>query len=323
MAASTNGITLLYLGFGIIGGFATGFAYNVLIGSVLKWFPDRQGLISGVLLMGFCMGSFLIGKAFARVVTTGISWRGAFRGLGIILFVSLLIGGVLIRRPDSEEIREISGNAAKKSRADDAQNFTTTEMLRQSSFWLYFAWATLLSAAAMALIVQASGVVMEINGSLTADSVATIAGLITIFNGIGRVLFGGLYDKVGYFKNMMLNNVMYLISVGITISGLYTHSMAVLILAFIAFGLSYGGVAPTNSAFISSFFGPKYYAMNFSIINLNLLFSSIGSTIAGIIYDRSGSYISIFFIMIGAVILGTVCTLLIRKPGKKNAEGCK
>lgn len=314
MAAAAAGTFLLYLGFGIICGFASGFAYNALMGSVLKWFPDKQGLASGISLMGFGMGSFLIGKAYTAIVTAGMTWRTAFHGLGIVLAIGLVVGGWFIRRPTSEESAAIAGAQAGKAEHASVQDYTTAQMLREPSFWLYFAWAVLLSAAAMALISQASGIVYEVEASLSLDTVATIVGLISIANGVGRVLFGGLFDRLGYRRSMLLNNGMYLVSILITIGALCSRSLVVLIVAFVCFGLSYGGVTPTNSAYINLFYGQRYYPMNFSIINLNLLLSSFGGTLAGMLYDWRGSYLGIFYVMIGAVIVGTVCVLMIRRP---------
>ena len=87
---------------------------------------------------------------------------------------------------------------------------------------------------------------------------------------------------------------------------------------FICTGFSYGGINPTNSAFISDYFGRKHFPVNFSIINMNLLVSSFGSTIAGILYDRSGSFLSTFLMMIGAAAAALLCSVMIHKPVKKN-----
>jgi OFA family oxalate/formate antiporter-like MFS transporter len=113
---------------------------------------------------------------------------------------------------------------------------------------------------------------------------------------------------------MLLNLGLYLVSVIINIIGLNIGSLAVIIIGFICFGLSYGGVTPTNSAFIMDFYGVKHYPVNFSIINLNLLIASFGGTLAGAIYDREGSFSSIFMIMLFAIALALVCALLIRRP---------
>ena len=107
-----------------------------------------------------------------------------------------------------------------------------------------------------------------------------------------------------------------MVSVLINIVAINSVSLPLVVIGFIFFGLSYGGVTPTNSAYIMDFYGVKNYPVNFSIINLNLLLASFGGTLAGMIYDMQGTYLSIFMIMIGAIVLATICTLLIKRPAK-------
>ncbi len=307
-------LPVLYLGFGVLAGLGAGFSYNTVMGSVTKWFPDKKGLISGILLMGFGIGAFIIGKVYTALLAT-YTWRAEFRALGFIVAVVILVCGQIIRKPTEEEVKEYAP-AVETTSASKGEDYTTGEMVKKASFWFYFVWAVLMSAAALALIAQASGIVTESAPNLAAGTIATIVGLISVFNGIGRVIFGGLYDRLGQRKTMLTNNVLYLISVFITIAGLNGQSLALVIVGFIFFGLSYGGVTPTNSAYIMDFYGVKNYPVNFSIINLNLLFASFGGTLAGAIYDKQGSYVSIFLIMIAAIAIATVCTLLIKRPAK-------
>ena len=314
LVSSIKSIGMLYLGFGVLAGLGAGFSYNTVMGSVTKWFPDKKGLISGILLMGFGIGAFIIGKVYAAMLAS-YDWRAEFKALGIIVFVVILIGAFIVRKPGVDEAKAYTV-AEEKTKEGQSDDYTTVEMMKKTSFWLYFVYAVLLSAAALALIAQASGIVTETAPNLGAGTIATIVGLISVFNGIGRVIFGGLYDKLGQKKTMLLNCGLYIVSVLINIAGLNTQSLALVVVGYIFFGLSYGGVTPTNSAFIMDYFGVRNYPVNFSIINLNLLIASFGGTLAGTIYDKQGTYLSIFIIMIVAIAIATACTLLIRRPVK-------
>ena len=78
LTASMRSLPMLYVGFGVVCGLASGFSYNAVLGTVGAWFPDKQGLVSGILLMGFGLSSFLIGKLYQRFTPTAIgSWRRA------------------------------------------------------------------------------------------------------------------------------------------------------------------------------------------------------------------------------------------------------
>ena len=179
---------------------------------------------------------------------------------------------------------------------------------------MYYIWAILVSAAGLVLVSQASGIATQVGTSISPGTVATVVGLISILNGVGRVIFGGLFDKFGFRLTITLDMIVFVIAGVILIMALKSGAFPLIILGFVVGGFAYGGVTPTNSAIIADFFGRKNYAMNFSLINTNLLIASFASTIAGKLYDNSGSYMSCIFMMIGAVVLGAIVSVAIRRP---------
>ena len=191
-------------------------------------------------------------------------------------------------------------------------------MVKKPSFWLYYVWAIALSAAGLALISQASSVVWEASASQTAGAVATIVGLISICNALGRVLFGGMYDKYGRSLSMQLVNILFIVTSGVLILALTAKSVVVVIIGFILGGLAYSGITPTNSAFCRAYFGPANYPVNFSLINSNLIFASFGSTVSGALFDASGSYNVTFFLIIGLAVVGILCSLAISALDKRE-----
>ena len=199
-----------------------------------------------------------------------------------------------------------------------AADVTPGQMLKKTTFWLYYVWAIAVSAAGLALISQASGVVWEASADQTAASVATIVGLISICNAVGRVLFGGMYDKYGRSLSMQLVNGLFILTSAVLLLAMSRGSVAVVILGFVLGGLAYSGVTPTNSAFCRAYFGPGHYPVNFPLINTNLIFASFGSTVSGALYDAGGSYNSTFFLIIGLAAVGIVCSLAISAIDKKG-----
>lgn len=314
IAGSATAPALLYVGFGVLCGTGAGLAYTAVMGSICAWFPDRQGLISGILLMGFGLSSFLFGKLFAAVAPADGSdaWRSAFRIIGIGICVLMLLLSGLIKYPKPEEIEGFQ--SGKKTAREPAMEADTRRMMRTSSFWLYYVWAVLLSAAGLALVSQASGIAAEADPGISDSTAATMVGLLSIFNGIGRVLFGMLFDRKGYRTSIAADLVLYAAAGIAVLAALRRESFALLTAGFIIGGLAYGGVTPTNSALISDFFGRKNYAQNFSVINTNLLFASFSSTIAGQLFDRSGSYTSTILMMLILTAAALAVFLGIRRP---------
>ena len=318
LASRTQSLAMLYIGFGVLCGLSSGLCYNAVMSTMVRWFPDRPGLISGVLLMGFGGGSFIIGKLYQAWTPVEIGgWRASFLVMGIIIFVVLAICSFFFVAPGADFVAPAAKNGKAAVRAA-GREYKPLEMLKKPSFWLYYVWAIALSAAGLALISQASGVVWEASASQTAGAVATIVGLISICNALGRVLFGGMYDKYGRSLSMQLVNILFIVTSGVLILALTAKSVVVVIIGFILGGLAYSGVTPTNSAFCRAYFGPANYPVNFSLINSNLIFASFGSTISGALFDASGSYNATFFLIIGLAVVGILCSLAISALDKKE-----
>lgn len=320
IASRATSLVGLYLGYGVLAGFGSGLAYNAVMSTMSSWFPDKQGTISGVLLMGFGLGSFIIGKVYQALTPAGIGgWRTSFLVMGAVLFAVLAVGGFFFVRPPKgyRPAGSVEPDAdASKSRVPAAAtvDLTPLEMVRKPSFWLFFAWAILLSAAGLAVIAQGTGVVGQVGaGAVDAGATATIVGLISIFNGIGRVIFGGLFDRVGQRPTMLIVDGAFFVSVLIVIAAIVLSSLPVLVAGFICCGLSYGGITPTNSAFANALYGSAHYPVKYSIVNLNLIFASFGGTLSGMLFDASGSYFSTFIALLVAIAIGTLCTVLIKK----------
>lgn len=149
----------LYLGFGVLCGLGSGLSYNAVMSTMVRWFPDRPGLISGVLLMGFGGGSFLIGKLYQAWTPAGVGgWRTSFLVLGIVCFAVLAVCSFFFVAPGADFTAPAvkGGNAVSRPAAADV---TPGQMLKKTTFWLYYVWAIAVSAAGLALISQASGVV--------------------------------------------------------------------------------------------------------------------------------------------------------------------
>ena len=324
LTAQTQSILMLYLGFGIISGFASGLAYNAVMGTITKWFPDKQGLISGILLMGFGVSAFVIGKLYQALTPSEIgAWRNSFRFMGVLTTVVLAVCAFFFVRPGKEFTPPAAAAVKKKAVNPVAAEASTLQMVKKPAFWLYYMWAILLSAAGLALISQATGSASEVGRQVDAGTIATVVGLISVFNAIGRVLAGLLYDKVGRSTTMQLVNGLFIVTSLLLMMALHTGSFALIVAGFVLGGLSYGGVTPTNSAFVSSYYGQKHYSMNFSIINTNLIFASFGSTIAGSLYDASQSYQSTYLLMAGLAAAGILLSLGISLCDKRELAARK
>lgn len=304
-ASRVSSLMGIYLSYGVLCGFGVGLGYNATISTIVKWFPDQQGLISGITLMGFGFGGMLLGTVGASLITS-LGWRTTFVIFGIAFGVIILAGAFLLR-PASQEFLD-SVMATSKKALPPVEEVACQTMLRRRNFWLYFLWAIVLSAAGLAIINESTPFASTIVGD-DLTRAAAIAGIVSIFNGIGRVLFGMLFDTKGYRITMVSVCCLYAVSALVLMGALKTQSLPVLIAAFVLIGLSYGGVTPTNSAFTAYFFGRKHYALNFSITNLNLIVASYLGPLCG-----GGNYMRTFCFILAFAAAGLVITLAVKRP---------
>ena len=319
MTSWAQSLAILYIGFGVFAGLGSGLSYNIVMSCVSRWFPDKKGLCSGILLMGFGIGSFLIGKIYTAITPSDGSdtWKTVFLIFGIILIAVMVLGSFFTVNPPA------SWNApAPKKAPKDVQFYAQVkplDMLKTRNFWLYFIWTLFMSGAGLMIISQGRPIAIDTlqwtdPTAAQLGTIATIVGLTSIFNAIGRVIFGFLFDKIGRFLEMLIGGICFIISLVLILVALSSHSMGVLIISYIMTGIAYGCVTPTNSSFAMQFFGPDNYAVNLPIVNLNLLLASFSSTLAGAVKDATNSYNPIIYIVLGLIVVGIIINFLIRKP---------
>ncbi len=322
--AAATGMTpaLLYVGFGVLCGLGAGIAYNTVMSTMLTWFPDKQGLVSGILLMGFGIGAFLIDNVFNAVtpIDGSDAWKSTFRGFGIVIVVVFVICCFFFVKPGPDFHPE---NGREKAQREPASELNTGQMVRKPTFWFYYVWTVFASSAGLTLVSQGSGIATEVGVAVSAGMIAVVVGLISIFDGVGRVIFGALHDRTGHRVPMSLVMAVYVASALVLILALRTGAFSLIVVGFILGGLGHGGVTPTNSALIRDFFGRKNYAMNFSVVTTDLLIASFGSTIAGRLYDTTHSYMAMNYMIIILIVVAFVAFFGVRRPKPQAEEAAR
>lgn len=298
----------LYLCYGVCAGLGVGLVYNALISSVGKWFPDKKGLCSGVLMMGFGFSSLLIGNAAdALFWTEGIGWRMTFQILGIASGIVLILTALLLQLPKND--MKIIGEEASED--GGSSDYTPAKMLKRSSFWKYCAFNIFLAAAGSTMISFAKDFIMEV-GVQTAMATVFV-GILSVCNGLGRVICGVLYDKIGRRKTMLFGNIINIAAPVLALAALTISSAVLGIISMVCCGISYGFSPTIGAAFFQEFYGKKYFPINFSIGNTTLIFASMAAAIAGILVDSTGTYIAPFLLLTVFSVISIIADLSIRK----------
>ena len=310
-ADSAGSLTKLYIFYGVFGGGGVGIGYNTVVSTITKWFPDKVGLASGIMLMGFGLGSLLLGSIVNGLVVT-LGLFPAFKILAFAITAVMVVGIFVIKLPD--------GSTDEKADKSVTVNFTTGEMMKTSRFWVFFLWATALNSAGLMVINSAANISMAYGGS------AILGMVVSLFNGVGRIVAGNNFDHFARKKSTLIN-VGFMLTAGIFLMlGGRANSLALITVGLIFVGMTNGGTPTIASAYTNLSFGPENFTSNFSIINFSPLPASfIGPLISAKLLDAAGgrydtSFIAItVFAMIALALWG-----LLNNVSKKSVnEGCK
>ena len=277
-ADASGSLMKLYIFYGIFGGGGVGIGYNAVITTITKWFPDKVGLASGIMLMGFGLGGLALGSVVTKFIA-GIGIFSTFKLLAIAIFVVLLVAAIIIKAPEAP-----TAGASKTAAADDnTHHYTSAEMMKTSRFWIFFLWAIALNSAGLMVINSAANISVAYGGS------AVLGMIVSLFNGAGRIVAGNNFDRFGRKTSSIVNNIFMIIAGALLIAGGVSHSLILVVIGLIFVGLSYGGTPTITSAYVNKAFGAKYFATNFSIANFSLIPAAIiGPIISAKLLEAAG-----------------------------------
>ena len=306
----------IYVLYGVIIGFTVGAVYNCVLATGNRWFPDKGGLVAGLLLMFFGAGSLFL-SPLSNWLMASFGIRRAFTVIGIMFLFVFIMGSFFVVSPNENEVEELKKliSAEDKPAKKMPPDFETKEMLKTGSFWMYMLWCVMVSTIGIALLGQIATISDFVGMSGT--KAALMVSLFAVFNGLGRLFFGGFYDKKGRLLTMSIFGVFFTIAAVALLFGVTKASVTLIIVAFVLFGIAYGGVTPTNANFARSFFGNKNYATNFSLVNFNLLVTVfLGQFVGSTLYMKTGNYSATAIAILILSVLSLILQFFI-KPAKQ------
>ena len=305
---------LIYLTYAILAGTGIGISYNVVVSTVNSWFPDKKGLSSGCLMMGFGISTLLLGNVISALFENeSIGWSKVYILLGIVVAVVLVIAGVVLRKPPqgiSFPAPKAKKNVQKES--FEPRDFTTKEMLKSFTFWRAFVFMALITAVGNSVISFARDLVISVENAPALAT--TLVGVLSVFNGVGRILTGAVYDALGRKTTMLASNSLTIFAAGLTLVAVQVSSLPLCIVGLCLTGLSYGSCPTMTSAFTASFYGTKYFPTNYSLTNFNLIVASFIATFANSLLASTAGYTAPFTMLLILAIGALGLNFTIKKP---------
>ena len=260
-----NGIWALYICYGVLVGCGTGLGYNVTIATVTLWFPDRTGFASGVMFMGFGLGSLTLGT-LANTIIENIGMDVALFVVAATACVVFVFLALFLRRAP-ENIGEMLGVEKKAEVKQDAKT-EKRELFKDPAFYTYYLWAIIILGAGLVMIGTSKQGALELD--VNAAFATTLVGIIPIVNGLSGLTMGVIYDKMGLRFSMTLVATVAFVSCTILALAFHFHTGPLYVAGCLILVTAYGSVAPLATGFARERYGAKRFPRNLAIVNTDI-----------------------------------------------------
>lgn len=306
----------LLLWYSLFSGLGLGMAYGCVITNTLRFFPDKRGLVGGILTAVYGFSSVLVPPiANSLIASYGVLW--AFRIVGVAFLIIICCGSVLTRqappdyRPDGWTPSPLQASTLKA-------NKDWREMLRDPVFYTMIALLMCGAFYGLMIISQASPIAQNLVGVNPATAAVCVS-ILALFNMVGRIVAGYISDHFG-----RVNTLAVMLAVGIVGFLLMLNVDAgrfwLFMVALSIIGISFGAFMGIFPGFTADQFGARHNGVNFGIMFIGFALSGLLSpTILNQIYRSRESYQLAFFVCIGLAVLGLALAFLYRRQTRKAA----
>ena len=313
---------LLYLGYGVLGGCGLGIGYISPVSTLIKWFPDRPGMATGMAIMGFGGGaligaplSIMLMDHFKTPASTGV--MESFVTMGVVYFMYMMIGAITVRVPAADWKPEGWVPSEKPRRLVTIAHVTVDSAWVTPQFWLLWGVLCMNVTAGIGVLSQASPMIQEIfSGRVTPSAAAGFVGLLSLFNLGGRFFWASVSDYIGRRATYM---VFFLLGMGLysAVPSLgHLNSTVPFVVAFVIILSMYGGGFATIPAYLRDVFG----TMNVGAIHGRLLTAwSVAGVLGPVLVNyirqfqiehgvaKAQAYSITMYIMCGLLLVGFLC----------------
>ena len=314
IAGLTASLPLLYLGFGVFGGIGVGFIYGTPIATCVKWFPDKKGLISGLAVGGFGLGSIV----FAPICTSVIASLGpntTFLIQGAITLVGMIIAAPLMKAAPDGFKPEGWNPPVATAASGTSHDYTSAEMLKTKQYWFLLIMYLFANMSGLMVIGHASPIAQAVAG-LTAAQAGAIVSVLSIANTAGRFMSGALCDKLGAKRVV---TIIYIVNAVLLVALQFLTNFATIALGIGGLAVCFGAMMGAYPSLVVDYFGVKYSGPNYARIFLAYgIGGIIGPQLAVRVVAATGGYTLAFVIIGASCIIGAVMSIISKKPVYKG-----
>ncbi|HEY0794818.1 MAG TPA: OFA family MFS transporter [Acidisarcina sp.] len=307
---SANRLWWLYLSYGLISGVGLGFGYIVPVSVLVKWFPDRRGLITGIAVGGFGAGALITAPVATRLIQH-IGVLPTFAYLGIAYMVVTMAAGYFMQNTPAGWVPEGWTPNAALTAQRATRDYTFAEALSSWQWWALWFLLFLNTCAGISLISQESPMFQQL-GKVSVIVAAGMLGIAALGNAIGRVFWAWASDlvtrRITFVIMFAIQVALFWILPSLTSTALLTTVSFIILMC-------YGGGFGTMPAFAADYFGSKNVGPIYGLMLTAWGFASaFGPLLIAHLHQGSGSYTTGLHIIAAIMALSTLLPLLVRPP---------
>lgn len=284
-------ITVVYLCYGVLGGLGVGVGYNSVIATTNIWFPDKVGFSSGVLMMGFGLGSLILGTLSVNLAQS-LGLGTVFAAIGVITALVVVVLACTLRRPPANIVALMAPEKASATGYDPGEQDTP---LKSSTFYVYWVWAIIVIAIGLATIGNCASDAQAVGFDV--GFATLLVGLVSTCNGLARVVIGLIYDKTNVKVTMLVDGLIAVAACACIIGAFTTGISVLYVVGAFCCGFCYGGVPVVASAFARQRYGAKKYPLNLSLANFAIVFGSILNIVVQGAVGGADNRLAVFMVM--------------------------
>ena len=317
LASFTSSLYMLYLSYGLMGGYGIGLANLAPASVLIRWFPDKRGLATGLVTMSLAFGTFFLGTKLAGSLVELYGWAPTFRLISGVFLVIAAGGGLLLKFPPAGYRPP---NWTAPAEQSELWGYDRPSVLKTGTCWLACLWQLCIQMGGLMVIGHVVPLAVEQGVGLAEAGLAM--GVYAIANGLGRLFFGWFNDKFGLKPAMILDSLFMaggLLGMVFLFSALGYKG---LLIAVSLVGLGYAGIVPLTVLLVSSFFGPKFFPKNYGFFTIPgaVIGGLLGPVLGGYIQSRTGSYSLAIFSALSLAVLGGLVAAVLKPPPRHTDE---
>lgn len=310
VSSQVTSLTGLYLAYGLLCGIGTGIVYIGIVGLMLKWFPDRRGLATGVVAAGYGFGAILTTFPIDSMIRSS----GASTTLltfGVVLGLVGALAGLFMQAPPADFV------APATKVASSVRDVAPRAMLKTKVFWLMFVMMTMMSTGGLMVTSQFAPVMREFGvADVVIFGMAALPFALTfdrITNGLTRPFFGWVSDRIGRESTMLVAFLLEAAAVALMLA-VRDNAMLFAIMSGIVF-FGWGEIFSLFPSTLTDTFGAKNATTNYGFLYMAQGIGSVlGGPVAAALHDSTGNWLPVFYLAVAMDVITALLAFFVLKP---------